>query len=266
MGRKGSPHQSIRLFAAPKQAKQSNPIITESNFKEKLKGPEVRLVYSGEDGKKGHEITTIMAVLVRAKEESSFCVMVNDKTVPPIVKLGSGNEKSNKDKNQQQKKANYKKKKDAKKGGQTKRSSMMLRSFIGQRDMDRKMNRVKEFLLKGRQVNITIVDKMVNFRKNPLMLDETVLRVVATVEPFAAHVQAPSQLHQLRRTFSIMPLNEKLREAMIKKISNEGEDALTLELLRNLKKGGAVDDDDDDDDDDDTDDSDDEDSDSDSDD
>jgi len=198
---------NCRLFAtqAKKNAKKkpgqnvSATKVVQPKQNEEIKCETVRLVTFNPDTRETtNEIVPTRSALAQAKALGKDLLMVNERADPPIVKIDVFLDVI-------REKAQIKKVKvKALKALELK--EMLVKANIDDKDMNRKLEKVRQWLVRSAQVKITLVSNFAKHRANPLALDEALIKVTEMLDGYAASVQEPKVINHMRKTFLVSPL------------------------------------------------------------
>jgi len=198
---------NYRCFAtqAKKNAKKKpgqnvkNTKVVQPKQNEEITCETVRLVTFNPDTRETtNEMMPTRDALTKAQAMGKDLLMVNERADPPIVKIDVFLDVI-------REKAQIKKVKvKALKALELK--EMLVKANIDDKDMNRKLEKVRQWLVRSAQVKITLVSNFQKHRANPLALDEALVKVTEMLDGYAASVQEPKIINHMRKTFLVSPL------------------------------------------------------------
>jgi len=173
--------------------------IVQPKQNEEIDCETVRLVFFNNDTREStNEIMPTRDALAKAQSMGKDLLMVNEKADPPIVKIDVFLDVI-------REKAQIKKVK-VKAAKALELKEMLVKANIDDKDMNRKLEKVRQWLVRSAQVKITLVSNFAKHRANPHALDEALIKVTDMLEGYAASVQEPKVINHMRKTFLVSPL------------------------------------------------------------
>ena len=195
---------------------------------EKITHEQVRLVVKDiQTGKSTSEIMNTSDALLKARAQQKDLIMVNDQINPPIVKIDNFfsviREKA------QIKKVKVRKLKTLE------LKEMLVKANIADKDMNRKLEKVRQWLVRSAQVKVTLVSNFKMNKANPLAIDEALIKVTDMLEGYAASVQEPKIVNNMRKTFLVSPLAGQDLTNLHKRIGFNPNEVMTAEKKKSYK-------------------------------
>lgn len=186
---------SIRNLLRSSKPKPAPPkVVILKN--EEITSPNLRVVYKNEDtGKEEHKLMGRLEAINFARSRSLDLILVSSASDPPVCRLDDSIKK---------KLVVEKKAKEIKANTKARElKEIHLGSQIAPHDLVTKMNKVKEFLDDGHPVKVSFIVDAKVMEKDPLALDQVILKVLEMLEKDASSVQPLQSKSHLRREFIV---------------------------------------------------------------
>lgn len=159
-----------------------------------IRFPTLRVVFTDKaTNQEKWEIMTRDAALKFAKENETDLILITAKSDPPVCKIDD----SGKTIIRKRKKEAAPKSKPVK--------EVFFTSVIGDHDLEIKVKRVKQFLVDKHKVKVAVTTKPQLHRKNPLALEETVLKILKMIENDVSTINQTAPVDPHRRDFTLNP-------------------------------------------------------------